>query len=783
MNGLVYLIPILAIVFIISMKDSTVEGFEKSVHGFPEGYFKIRNRLNGRCLDVNGGSSEPGSRAVLFSCHQGHHQQWYVDSAGRLKNRLSNLCLTVSEGGTHLEINSSTGKDSQVWNVDSVGRVTSKSNGRFMTFDENSKDEIVPVYLWTSYQSPAQRWYFEKVEMPRQTVLLAEKYNGLSTEPLEIPNNRLDPSNNYTYQMWFKLNDPEMGRGSERHLLHKGTRSGMPRVPGLWLHSQKNQFKVSVSTSQKEEDFNVDHEIVPRKWTNVAVILEGHRLKFYIDGLLRESFNLKGEPDSSPDPVHIGMGRFGGELQHIEYSNFVLSEDQIRDKMQKTAPHGSSKEKDLKESKVKVSTDKPRPPVNPSEIRMDAKSCLQELEEERAAYRKLHAKLLKDREGLKKIPELQGKIKTLNHRIERIKIEAEIEKSKRCPPQEKCLPMADHLKCPTEKTVNDFDIRTHRDFYRYVKASKVQPCMGSKDANLRKELEACRSRFMGEQSGGAKDSSGHNIEMDHHYDIQNHRDFKKLMSRYIKKTQCDKEKQDVLSQKSHPGKTVDPNKYPIEKHPQYPSLMAKYAERKPGSCPPQYLPYLMRTNGTCAKMPIEQHPQYQGLMNRVACKKPGTCPTQYTRCKTECPPQKKISDFDIKNHPDFGKYVPKSQVKEMVDEEVSKRQRNIKLHPQYPALMNKYARRVPNTCPPQYAPHEPCPKVPSMDKYILKSQIPKYCQSIHNGNDQTAKKYGLTTDDGRVVPCPSNIRDYPGIDRYILKSQVKGAQQCLKHFR
>ena len=40
--------------------------------------------------------------------------------------------------------------------------------------------------------------------------------------------------------------------------------------------------------------------------------------------------------------------------------------------------------------------------------------------------------------------------------------------------EKKCVPIAPY-KCPPMKEVNDFDIRTHRDFYKFVKSDRIRP--------------------------------------------------------------------------------------------------------------------------------------------------------------------------------------------------------------------------------------------------------------------------------------------------------------------
>lgn len=121
------------------------------MNGFPTGYFKIRNRLNGKCIDTNGGSIKKGTRVILFNCHNGVSQQWYADGAGRIINRLSNLALEISHSdvsnGTAVEISNANGGQNQQWYIDSSNRIKSKLGGKCITFDEHNTGEILPTYV------------------------------------------------------------------------------------------------------------------------------------------------------------------------------------------------------------------------------------------------------------------------------------------------------------------------------------------------------------------------------------------------------------------------------------------------------------------------------------------------------------------------------------------------------------------------------------------------------------------------------------------------------------
>ena len=61
----ILILILLFIYFKLAPISPIYEGFEKAQLGFPAGYFKIRSRLNGKCLDVNGGSTNAGSRIVI----------------------------------------------------------------------------------------------------------------------------------------------------------------------------------------------------------------------------------------------------------------------------------------------------------------------------------------------------------------------------------------------------------------------------------------------------------------------------------------------------------------------------------------------------------------------------------------------------------------------------------------------------------------------------------------------------------------------------------------------
>ncbi|MCG9766625.1 leukocidin family pore-forming toxin [Vibrio alginolyticus] len=83
----------------------------------PEAHVKLQSLdTNDACLDVQGGSSEPGTKVIAYSCHTSKNQVWGLDTLKRYKSRVAdNLCLTANNdlSVTVEECNSTL---SQKWN-------------------------------------------------------------------------------------------------------------------------------------------------------------------------------------------------------------------------------------------------------------------------------------------------------------------------------------------------------------------------------------------------------------------------------------------------------------------------------------------------------------------------------------------------------------------------------------------------------------------------------------------------------------------------------------------
>ena len=259
----------------------------------------------------------------------------------------------------------------------------------------------------------------------------------------------------------------------------------------------------------------------------------------------------------------------------------------------------------------------------------------------------------------------------------------------------------------------------------------------------------------------------------------------------------------------------------------------------------------------CATRPIEAHPEFNKYISRDNCENilknrliaqrrqllenyacaagvNGTgvnCNSGYT--KGYCGKIPKIEDFDIKNHPDFNKYIAKRDTLKIIEREVSRirsepitnhreyrtlkkefqsqlkeklkqyqRQSDdqpIEEHPNYHNLMKKYA-CVTDSCPPQYIPCQSCPTKPKCsgngdissddkkkcndDQYILKSkarliskrlleQVKQQYQNSQNSQKNDSYDDSKCLHDNlteQCEPCSANLANNSSRGRGSVKS-------------
>lgn len=116
--------------------------------------------IDGKCLDVEGGSSVDGTRVVLWPCHGGSNQRWKVLRDGKVLG-IDGKCLDVlggsSDSNTPVIIWACHGGDNQRWEI--------TDNGELRGLEKKCLDPSgwgsangAPIILWPCHGRSNQWW-------------------------------------------------------------------------------------------------------------------------------------------------------------------------------------------------------------------------------------------------------------------------------------------------------------------------------------------------------------------------------------------------------------------------------------------------------------------------------------------------------------------------------------------------------------------------------------------------------------------------------------------------
>jgi PKD repeat protein len=116
--------------------------------------------VNGKCLDVDGGSTADGTRVQLWTCNGSGAQRWTVAADGSLQ--ALGKCLDVAGGGsadgTRVQVWTCNGTGAQKWAAESGGAVRNPQSGKCLDASGGTWNDGTPVHLWTCHAGPNQKW-------------------------------------------------------------------------------------------------------------------------------------------------------------------------------------------------------------------------------------------------------------------------------------------------------------------------------------------------------------------------------------------------------------------------------------------------------------------------------------------------------------------------------------------------------------------------------------------------------------------------------------------------
>ena len=135
----------------------------------------------------------------------------------------------------------------------------------------------------------------------------------------------------FSYALWFLVNDFNYKQGEWKHMFHKGNSSSYPnRAPGVWIHPNTNMIRIYMNTMKTLLEF-VDIDNIPlRKWVHLVIVVKNRFLLIYVNGFLKIKKELTSLPRQNYGNVWTNMyGGYEGYLAKLQYFDKAITSEQI----------------------------------------------------------------------------------------------------------------------------------------------------------------------------------------------------------------------------------------------------------------------------------------------------------------------------------------------------------------------------------------------------------------------------------------------------------------------
>jgi len=158
------------------------------------------------------------------------------------------------------------------------------------------------------------------------------KGTKLGKNTMIIPGSKVPPSIDgkygveFSYSMWIFINDWTYKQDEWKHILHKGSHTGMPlQSPGIWLYPRENRMAINMNTFYSVKESCDIGNIPINKWFHLTVVVIGKYIDVYINGRLKKRCQFKGVPKQNYGDVYINQFQgFDGFLSNVRYFSNAL---------------------------------------------------------------------------------------------------------------------------------------------------------------------------------------------------------------------------------------------------------------------------------------------------------------------------------------------------------------------------------------------------------------------------------------------------------------------------
>lgn len=275
--------------------------------------------------------------------------------------------------------------------------------------------------------------------------------------------------NEVSVSYWIKPGSTS-GKWQPIFIYGAGTAGTTDRVMGMWftpegkLHTSAN-IVGGVTAGIKD----VKYDIKPSIWYHVTLTLDDRTQAVYINGQRISAVELPGDVNYSVYPISIGG--FVGKIKDFRFHNYALSKDEVRAQM---GVHPDYKEQETVQriwheqgcttnlfDDFESNADLVKLVKAGNEAAVESKLKSIKVEAHKGDTAKL--KQCYGPYASELFAKLQKSGELLQH----------MQDSKSTISDKKCLPTAPFT-CK-DRTINDFDIRTHKDFHKYTLTERIIP--------------------------------------------------------------------------------------------------------------------------------------------------------------------------------------------------------------------------------------------------------------------------------------------------------------------
>ena len=273
----------------------------------------------------------------------------------------------------------------------------------------------------------------------------------------------------YTIHFWMNSQRPLAGTGNDESIITYGEE-------GLYFYSDKNTFFTKTNLGNvgiEDSKYNVPVD----QWIHVAYVVKNTNISLYVNGTQTASGTVSDKDVKKNSFSIISLGGFNGLLGNVYFANYALSVDELKTYII-SSPINSIFDKVRAEFNKNGCIADPIDITNPyidtynsAWISFATKDETPKLSQSISDFKKLADEGIETEDIIKlKLSEKCYGKDDASLRVQLNRNKKQLKAAENNKDSLKCLPKAPY----TCKSINEFDIRTHKDFPLYIEKAKVR---------------------------------------------------------------------------------------------------------------------------------------------------------------------------------------------------------------------------------------------------------------------------------------------------------------------